>query len=423
MRKSLIARRLRDVTADTSGTVLMMAAAALPVMIGFVGLATDTVQWMLWQRQFQQVADSGAISAVYAMSAGDDPAAAANESIDLDEHIAFLEPPKVTTQTGTGEPQATVQLSGRRALPFSSLFLNEAPILKATATASLLNNGKFCVVSLEQTSTGISLNGNAQVNLGCGAASNSRSSQSVTAGGSSLLTSTPLSAVGGIRKSANIASERIIPYSLAQPDPFASLKDPVVPSPCNQNGNVSTKRTQTLDIKPGCYKGGLSLSGQGTVRMLPGVYILDGGNFSTGSQVSVIGEGVTIVLTSSNAATSPASVGDIDISAGSTIHLTAPTTSAAGNASAYQGTLFYQDRRASTSGTSKINGNAKLVLQGAIYLPRRQIEMNGGGSTGTTCLKLVARLVAFTGNSRVTNICPTDSGVKEIVGTLVRLIR
>ncbi len=423
MHKRSIACRLSSLGADTSGTVLMMAVVVLPIMLGFVGLATDTVQWMLWQRQFQQVADSGAISAVYAMSAGDDPTAAANESIELDDHIVFLHPPKITTQTETAEPQATVQLSGRRALPFSKMFMSEAPILQATATASLLNNGTFCVVSLEKSLTGISVNGSARVDLGCGVSSNSRSSQSITAGGSSLLTATPLSSVGGIPKSANIASERILPYSLARADPFASLKDPVVPSSCNLSGNVSPKQSQTIVITPGCYKRGISLSGQGTVRMSPGVYILDGGNFSTGSQVTVIGEGVTIVLTSSTVTTSPASVGDIDISAGSNIRLIAPTTSATGDASAYKGTLFYQDRRASTSGTSKINGNANLFLQGGIYVPKRTIEMNGGGSFGTSCLQLVARAVAFTGNSSVSNTCPTDAGVKEIVGAVVRLIQ
>ena len=422
-RTNLLARRLRTVSADTSGTILMMAGFALPIMVGFVGLATDTVQWMLWQRQFQQVADSGALSAVYAMSAGDNPTTAANESINLDEHIVFLEPPKVTTQTGPGDPQATVQLAGRRALPFSRLFLSEAPIIRASATAALVYSGKFCVVSLEKTSTGVSLNGNAQVSLGCGVASNSRSAKSITAGGSSLLTSTPLSAVGGIPKSANITSEKIRPYSLPQPDPFVALSNPVVPVPCVSNGIVTTRQNQTVDIRPGCYKGGLSLSGQGTVRMAPGVYTIDSGNFSTGSQVTVIGEGVTIILTSSTVALLPDTVGNVDIAAGSNVRLTAPTASATGDAAMYKGVLIYQDRRASTSGTSKINGNTNLFLQGSIYMPRREVLMDGGGSAGTSCLQLVARLVTFVGNSSVANTCPTDSGVKDFVGTVVRLIK
>ena len=416
----MAAAGIRKFREDTSGTVLMITALALPVMIGFIGLATDTVQWMLWQRQFQQVADSGAISAVYALGAGDDPTAAANESIELDEHIAFLGPPTVTTRTGTGEPQATVQLSGRRALPFSRLFLSQAPLLKATATAALINNGEFCVISLERSLTGVSLNGNARVTFGCGVASNSRSTQSITAGGSSLLTATPLSAVGNIPKSSNIASDKIMSYSLAQPDPYAYLQNPVVPSPCNLNGNVSTRQDQTVRINPGCYKNGLNLSGQGTVAMAPGVYTIDGGGFTTGSQVTVNGTGVTIILTNSS---SPSSTGNIDISAGSKLNLSSPTDTATGAAATYKGVLFYQDRRASTSGTNKINGNANLVLQGAVYIPRREVDMNGGGSAGTRCLKIVARLVTFTGNSDVNNTCDSGSGVKKIYGTIVRLIR
>ena len=45
---------------DKRGNALIIAAAALPLLIGSAGLATDTIQWALWKRQLQRAADSAA---------------------------------------------------------------------------------------------------------------------------------------------------------------------------------------------------------------------------------------------------------------------------------------------------------------------------------------------------------------------------
>src|SRR4029453_3717289 len=54
------------------GNMVVIAAAALPMLVGAAGLATDTIQWALWKRQIQRAADSAAIAGVYdrALSAG-----------------------------------------------------------------------------------------------------------------------------------------------------------------------------------------------------------------------------------------------------------------------------------------------------------------------------------------------------------------
>ena len=50
---------------DRRGNVLAIAAAAMPLVMGSAGLATDTIQWVLWKRQLQRAADSAAIAGVY----------------------------------------------------------------------------------------------------------------------------------------------------------------------------------------------------------------------------------------------------------------------------------------------------------------------------------------------------------------------
>ena len=44
---------------DKRGNALVIAAAALPLVLGSAGLASDTIQWALWKRQLQRAADSG----------------------------------------------------------------------------------------------------------------------------------------------------------------------------------------------------------------------------------------------------------------------------------------------------------------------------------------------------------------------------
>ena len=50
---------------DKRGNAMIIAAAALPLLIGSAGLATDTIQWALWKRQLQRAANSAAIAGVY----------------------------------------------------------------------------------------------------------------------------------------------------------------------------------------------------------------------------------------------------------------------------------------------------------------------------------------------------------------------
>src|SRR5437870_8679308 len=56
---------IRKLLKDRRGNVLAIACAAMPVIIGCAGLATDTIEWTLWKRQLQRAADSAAFAGVY----------------------------------------------------------------------------------------------------------------------------------------------------------------------------------------------------------------------------------------------------------------------------------------------------------------------------------------------------------------------
>jgi Flp pilus assembly protein TadG len=161
---------------DKRGNALLIAGAAMPLVIGSAGLASDTIQWALWKRQIQRAADSAALAGVYHRIQNDGSTSAVGTAVDYDlarhnfAKPALLAPATITFPAGTnwGYP-VRVALSIQQRLNFSSFFMSTPPVITATGTAATSPTGVYCVVSLVDTSTtGIKSTGNGNLNLGCG---------------------------------------------------------------------------------------------------------------------------------------------------------------------------------------------------------------------------------------------------------------
>ncbi|HWI87143.1 MAG TPA: pilus assembly protein TadG-related protein [Sphingomonas sp.] len=409
--------RRRRLWRDRAGSVLAITAAALPLLIGAAGLAVDTVQWTYWRRQLQREADSAALAGAFAKAQGRDAVVAASSELLRTNVILLASSPDIrsapTVGAFAGNSQAVrVSIQTSRRLPFSGTFMSAAPVISAQATAAVLSNGTYCALALGSSSAvGIKMQGSASLDFGCGLATNSRAANAVTAGGSASITATPVAAVGGLSASNNYTGEtRLLPYSLPQPDPYGQLANPVLPG-CSGPVNVGPHGDQTL-TSGGCYRG---MDIKGTLRLAAGTYYIDGSSFSVGSQGTIIGDNVTIILTSSTAATDPSSIATLNINAGATVQLTAPTTGI------YNGILFYQDRRALDSGTNQINGNATSSLHGAFYFPSQELAFSGTSGMTADCLQLVAIRLTFVGNTSVSNHCDVGGG-SAFTGVQVRLV-
>ena len=397
---------------------MAIAAVCLPLLVGAAGLAVDTTQWTYWRRQLQREADSAALAGAFAKAQSKDPVVAANSDLSRTNTILLSGPADIhsapTAGAFIGNSQAVrVSLTTSQRLPFSGSFMLATPAISASATAAVVSNGDYCALALSPTtaSAGIKMQGSASLNFGCGLATNSQAANAVTAGGSSSITATPVSAVGGLTASNNyVGGTQLLPYSLPQPDPFANLPTPS-PSGCQSQVTVGPNTTQTLS--PGCYSG---MNLKGTVTLNPGTYYIDGGSFSVGSQAIVAGDGVTIILTSSSAASSPSLIATLNVNGGATLQLTAPTSGT------YKGILFYQDRRALDSGADTLNGNGSSKLQGALYFPSQELDFSGTSGMTTDCLQLVAYRLTFIGNTSVSNQCPAASGAASFKGVQVRLV-
>jgi Flp pilus assembly protein TadG len=399
---------------DRRGNVIVMAAAALPLLIGCAGLATDTIQWTLWKRQLQRAADSAALAGVYdrVNSAGSTATVASTVAHDLtlNQHTWMSNAagyPVVTypADSGVKTNQVSVGLAVQQSLPFSSLFMTTAPMITATSTAATIPaGGDACIEALESNAsfTGITNSGNTTVSApNCIMYSNSPSTNSASAGGSSSVNVKAIAAVGGISQSNNWTVQQYLPYSPALPDPFANVTPDPNAMVCSaaaldQNTNIAA----AIAAGTNCWSS-LSVGANRTLNMtgFAGPIYINGGSADLKGTFNCTG--CTIVLTNkSTAANAP--IGTLSSNAQASNNISAPTSGT------FKGLAIYQDRRA-TGNTDKINGGSGSVVTGAVYFPNDVLWINGSGGATALCAMWVARRIVFTGNSSITLKNQSDS--------------
>jgi Flp pilus assembly protein TadG len=379
---------------DERGNALVIICAVLPLLIGSAGLATDTIQWTLWKRQLQRAADSAALAGVYTRITNDDQTAvtsAVNVDLAMNNHtgIALQSGYPVVTlpaNSGTKEKQVSVTLQMAKALPFSAMFMNGAPNIRAGATAaSVPGADEFCVLATDTsaTSVGIEITGSTTVDIGaCSLMTNSKNPNTAASNGNagtsgsgsnSTVKAKSLAAVGGVKYSNNWNVTDYDPNSPAITDPFASKRAPSS-SECTKHVTADMTKNQTypMDRTNGvdkdtagdivCFDGAggnkVGITVQGSLKLQTGVtYVINGGDLTMNSNSGSLScGGCTVVMTNFS---DPTATGNIKITGG-TLDLTAPDSSTSTTADIdYKGIALFQDRRASDSGSSDNN-----VIQG-----------------------------------------------------------
>ena len=437
------------------GNALILFGASLPLLVGSAGIATDTIQWTLWKRQLQRAADSGAIAGVYTRIKTDTQSgveAAVNGDLAINNHVGIALQsgyPQISRPADDGDKkkQVTVVLRISKTLPFSSLFMNAAPNIRATATAaSVPGAGEFCVLATDESAskTGLEITGSTYLDLGnCSLMSNSKhpsqaASNGNSGGGSSGSGSTvkakSLAAQGGVKYSNSWSVTDYDPNSPKITDPFGPDGQQPLPNPsssdCTKTVNTDMSKNQSypMDRTTGanadtagqtvCFSGKVKV--QGALQLQEGVtYIINGGDLEmTSTSASLSCVKCTIIMTKFG---DPANTGNIHITGG-TLSLTAPTADGT-----YKGISLYQDRRATDDGTmgqNQINGNNGASITGAVYLANRSLLYNGGSQTVAACMQIVSKRVSFSGNSnfKLTSECPLKGMTPVGGGQRVRLV-
>ena len=402
-------KRLKALLANERGNTLLIGAAALPMLMASAGFAVDTIQFGVFKRQMQRAADSSALAGAYALTQEMSAPNAVTRDLIKNKYPTLSQAQQVTVGPSLGYSNTVrVQLTSAPRMPFMSIFTKSNSTVTAEATAALVEDGRFCILSLYNgTDPGIDVGGNAGLNLGCGMASNARGPNSIAATGSSWVTASPIMAVGGLNgDTSNFAgTTELQPYAPEQTDPFAGLPNPPAQSCSNK---LAVTPGENVTISPGCFG---SMDIKGTVTMEPGTYYINGGNVDFGSQAVVTGSGVTFVLTGPGGA-----AGDLVMNGQAKLNLSAST------AGDYKDILFYRDRRASNIEV-KINGGSEAVLSGAFYFPNSDLTFNGDAGLQVRCLQLVGQKLKFLGTAAITNTCGAPGSLPTFKLRFVRLVR
>ena len=437
---------LKRLYRDRRGNALILAGAAMPLLIGSVGLATDTIQWALWKRQLQRAADSAAFAGAYARFQEKSSSDAVTRDLTNNNHLWV---PLMSGYPQVSEPADTatfvravqVSLQVQQPLTFSSMFLSSAPIITATARAAAIDSKDYCVVALESTNNaGIIIQGSSVVNMGCGMISNSPAPISVGVNGTAHnVTAVPVAGAGGVPDINGVSAADELSNQMPMIDPYAGKYDTSIPAsaPCgNMNSHVVTPAPTAgvTTLTPGCYSGNnqqFKFNG-GSYHLNPGVYYLNNIDFiATGGTIT--GTGVTIVLTG----TTP---GQISMNGNAVVQLTAPTaavpataTSAAvpatcgnfggTNSCNFEKLLIIQSALAGNSTTpNTINGSATSMFDGTIYIPKQEVKFSGTSGVQTKCAMVVARRVNFEGNSDLQNNTSGCVANTKVKGKIIKLI-
>ncbi len=394
---------LRSFLRDESGSYAVMAAVLMPVVIGAAGLGTEVGLWLYQGQNLQSAVDSGAISAAVAYYQGASSNLETEASAVMATYgvvasdtsgatITVNRPPTSGNYTTTANAVEVIAQRPQTRL-FSAYWFPHSFMTSARAVA-VAKGGNGCTLSLDHSAAAATkVQGSANVNLiACDLYDNSNDPTALTVGGSATVTTQAVDVVGGVSGASDINAPQGI--STGQPvanDPYGDVPMPSF-SGCNYT-NFSAHSSVTLN--PGVYCGGMNLTSTAVVTLNPGVYFIDQGSLQVNGGATLVGNGVTLVFTSSTGS----NYATATINGGATVDLTAPTYGPT------QGIVMFGDRNMPLDTAFKFNGGASQTLGGAIYIPNGAVSFSGGANTSTGCTQVIGDTITFTGNSNLAINC------------------
>jgi Flp pilus assembly protein TadG len=352
--KSLLARFIQC----SKGSIAVGIAVASPALLAVVGLAADYAVSTMKVTELQAAADAAAIAGASELAV----------SGSTERSIESVVQAYVTIQNNSGEShitslakvnrkQGTVQVVVKESwTPVFAHFLNaNVTPIRVNATATLMGNGKICVLILNGAEANVlHLDNDAKLTAnGCGVYSNSNHAEGIRLDANTRITSALTCSVGGFRAK----NDAVKPFPLTDcppvADPLASRSPPSVGA-CNFTKLKITGGNKTL--APGTYCGGLEITGSANVTFSSGVYVIKDGEFKVQDAARITGEHVTFYLTGNSST--------IVFANNAYVRLTG---SKEGNMA---GLLFFEDRAAILGREHKINSPNVEELTGTLYLSR-----------------------------------------------------
>jgi hypothetical protein len=205
-------------------------------------------------------------------------------------------------------------------------------------------------------------------------------------------------------------------------DPFLGLDPPTATGLTVQKTARHVVNGTTETLSPGVYRGGIELRSSAKVFLRPGIYFIDGGDFSVGAQAELCS--ITATATPANCTagwaadcpdtqcgvliyknvktTDSVSQDRINVGAGAVLKLRAYDERANGNAYAeYRNLLIWQSATPVPSSTYEqpwiqLGGGGSADISGTVYAPSAKVLMGGGGSgSGGSATNLTLQFITW----------------------------
>ena len=428
VKSPFLRRQLKGFRRNEEGTVLVLVALGMAVLLLMVGMGVD-VSYLLYQRnQMQKAADAGAIggaatrlysdagSANITTAAKNDTAANGFTDQASGVTVTVNNPPQSGPFTGNGD---YVEVLVAQAQPtfFMKIGGFNSVNVRTRAVASVADSAPACVYVMDPTaSASYKASGGAIVNTTCNIEIDSSNSGAFVDTGAACTQAHGIGIVGGIGSDAcstpPTPQTGIAPFS----DPLSGLAEPGVgqiPQSCTAK-NEHINSGQVVTLPHGTYCGGITIDGGATVTFSSGLYILYGGGLQVNSTSTINGSGVTFYNTGAKGGGVYGFM-PITINGVSNSSLSAPTTGT------YAGILFFEDRTIAKNGNinNTIDGGSGTTFDGTLYFLTSNLNYIGNSSNNGFTI-IIADTLSIAGTSFLgTNYTSLPGGLSPVHGAVL----
>lgn len=413
-------RLLRRFGRDEHGGYTIVAAIALPTLIGFAGLGADTGLWLRSHQTAQAASDAAAVAAATAYYRQGNAADINLQARAVSATYKLIHGAGGVSVTVARPPTSGSQMANNNAIEvrirqpqnrlYSAFFGNGAVNVATRSVATVNATGAACVLALNGIAAGATtVQGTADIVLNsCSMFTNSSNASAMRVVGNATVSAVSVGAVGGISGENRISTTQGITSGQSPlNDPYENKTIPAF-SGCDAN-NKTAKNSETLS--PGVYCGGLKLNAGANVTLSPGVYIMDKGSLQVNGNATLSGTGVTIIYTSSTGS----NYANATINGGAVVNLTAPTTGPTA------GLVMMGDRNMPQGTAFTFNGGSTQNFEGAVYLPKADMKYAGGSTGPGGCTQVIGDTITFTGNANVAVNC-SNTAVSSIGSATAMLV-
>ncbi len=393
---------------DERGQTMIVTALCIASLCGMAGFAVDVGALFRAKRNIQTAADAAAVAGADESKYGDWSGAAQAAATQN----GFTNGTGGVTVTVHNPPSSGSHASGVEVIItvaeptyFMKVFHLTSMNVSARAVAGLVA-GSGCIYTLDTSGTDIGLTGTADLSMpNCGILVDSAASNAIRMTGSSGITAASIGIVGGVSAGSNTSMNPSAITGIAPaPDPLSWMPVPTftsascLPDP-HKTGTGSVTLGPAISGGTVCYNG-LSVSGNGSVTLTPGLYIINGGFSMTGGG-TISGTGITFFLAAPN--------GSASLSGSGSLNISAPTSGT------YNGILFFEDP--ADSNAMSITGSTGSNLAGIFYAPSAALTMTGS-SGANIYADLVVSSLSMTGTSNFQNYSTINSNEPLQTATL-----